>query len=99
MTKRRPSPPVCVGCYRPHVRLDQPLRLARRADLIQSIEWAEPPLRKYVERLYDHLTIGRKVSDPAEDGQRHPAPEPPKEWTATELEAAAILAIGAAFGV
>ena len=82
---KRPSPPICRGCYRPHVRLPADFKGERRAALVTAFEWDDPVTRLYVSLLFDHLTIGAKVADPKEPGQLHPAPPIPRTWTAEEF--------------
>jgi hypothetical protein len=87
---------VCVGCFRPHVRLSSSERTAKRRQL--RVLTAEMALahRDYAEELFDHITIGRKVFDRKEE-QLHPQPSIPLGWTAEELDSVACLTLATAF--
>lgn len=98
MTTRRPSPPICAGCLRQHVRLERDVRADRRQKLVDQHAYDDPIVRLYVEQLFDHLTIGVKVFAPT-DPQRHKAPPIPRIWTAEELAATDRSVVRAAFGV
>jgi len=84
MGKRAASPPICASCLRQHLRLPSPERARRRALLVTSVEWEDPPTRRYAEQLFDHLTLAAKVWEPGES-QIHPYPELPEGWTGARL--------------
>lgn len=96
---RAASPQICCGCYRLHIRLPSEERLTRQHALVTAVEWSEPDVRLYVSRLFDHLTLGRKVFDPVESDQLHPTPPVPRTWTAEELHGVDILVVRHAFGI
>lgn len=95
---RRPSPSICAGCLRQHIRLGRGLRAERRQALVDKHAYDDPVVRLYVEQLFDHLTIGVKVFD-ASVSQRHKAPPIPRVWTAEELATCDRSVVGAAFGL
>ena len=95
---RGPSPAICAGCLRQHVRLERGTRAQRRQALVDKYAYDDPVVRMYVEQLFDHLTIGAKVFSPA-DPQRHRPPPVPHVWTSEELASTDRSVVRAAFGI
>lgn len=69
---RSSSPRFCAGCLHPHCRLPSSLRQRVRDDLARRLGGHTAQAEGLY--LFDHITLGRKVLDPDEPRQLHPAP-------------------------
>lgn len=100
--KVKPSPPVCVTCLRPHVRIPASVRYIRRRQLAQYLALVGGEIGVYAIGLFDHLTLGNKVGGVVPktwaDKQAHPYPVLPDSLTAFQLYMIDRQVVLAAFG-
>lgn len=82
---RRPSPQLCMACFRLHVRLSSDARIERRSLLAGVLRKAPDDARSFAIDLFDHLTLAPKARE-RDEHQAHPMPVIPGEWTASGLE-------------
>ena len=99
---RRPSPPVCATCVRPHIRIPAAVRAHRRSELAEYLALVGDAIGTYALRLFDHLTLGNKVGGSVPkswaDRQAHPFPVLPEGLTAFQLYVIDRQVVLAAFG-
>lgn len=99
---KRPSPPVCATCVRPHVRIPAAVRAVRRKAVMEYVALVGADVGAYALGLFDHLTLGTKVGGPVArswaDRQAHPFPAFPEGLTAFQLYYIDRMVVLAAFG-